>query len=547
MNKKKIVAAILVTAIIAGIAIGKCIIQKNDTNITEFTAFFAVPGVELNKDNEIQMLIAEETGVKVIEKWLHGQTAQDTVAMLIAAGEYPDFIDAGSSSKQLYEAGALVALDDYIDKYPNIKSFYTEDEWDRIRQDDGHIYWIPQFRNIKGKDTSCIHNDEAFWIQTRVLKWAGYPQVRTLDQYFDLLEAYYEANPTMDDGTPNIPYTILCDDWRYFCLENAPQFLDGYPNDGSVIVDTDTMTIVDYNTTPTAKAYFKKLNEEFHKGIVDPSSFTQTYDEYIAKLSTGRVLGMIDQWWDFAGSAGDSIKQAGLDEKGCEYVPLPITISEDVHNQWHNSGGMINVSSGLAITVSCKDVDKALEFVDKLLDQDIHNLRFWGVQGVDYEIDENGVFYRTPEQRENAVNTSYKLSHTCSYSYFPQWGGTSDDGINANLPSDQPDEYYDGLSDNLKECFLAYGAKNYVDMLGTNESPGVWYPMYSYSNSMTNETPGGLAWNKMGVIKHEYLPQVVMADDFESMWKKYMKAYERCNPQAFIFEMQQELNKRAGL
>ena len=67
----------------------------------------------------------------------------------------------------------------------------------------------------------------------------------------------------MDDGTPNIPYTILCDDWRYFCLENPPEFLDGYPNDGSVIVDTDTMKIVDYNTTPTAKRYFAKLNEEF--------------------------------------------------------------------------------------------------------------------------------------------------------------------------------------------------------------------------------------------------------------------------------------------
>ena len=39
----------------------------------------------------------------------------------------------------------------------------------------------------------------------------------------------------MEDGTTNIPYTILCDDWRYFCLENAPQFLDGYPNDGSVM------------------------------------------------------------------------------------------------------------------------------------------------------------------------------------------------------------------------------------------------------------------------------------------------------------------------
>ena len=32
-------------------------------------------------------------------------------------------IDGGDGMKQLYDAGALVALDDYIDKYPNIKEF----------------------------------------------------------------------------------------------------------------------------------------------------------------------------------------------------------------------------------------------------------------------------------------------------------------------------------------------------------------------------------------------------------------------------------------
>ncbi len=128
-----------------------------------------------------------------------------------------------------------------------------------------------------------------------------------MDQYFDLIEKYYEANPKMEDGTENIPYTILCEDWRYFCLENAPQFLDGYPNDGSCIVDPETVKVIDYNTTDTAVRYFKKLNEEYHKGIVDRESFTQTYDEYIAKLSSGRVLGMIDQWWDFAYTAGDAV------------------------------------------------------------------------------------------------------------------------------------------------------------------------------------------------------------------------------------------------
>ncbi len=508
--------------------------------IKEFTAFFAVPGTEINDDNEIQQIIAEKTGAKCKETWLTGQSDSEAVGTLIASGEYPDFIEGGSGTLQLYEAGALVALDDYLDNYPNIKALFTEQQWDQLRQDDGKIYWIPQFSCIKNKESVCTHNDEAFWIQTRVLKWADYPEIKTMDQYFDLIEAYNEANPTMEDGTPNIPYTILCEDWRYFCLENAPQFLDGYPNDGSVIVDPDTLKVIDYNTTPTAKRYFQKLNEEYKKGIVDPESFTQTYDEYIAKVSTGRVLGMIDQWWDFAYTAGDAIRQQGLDAEGCNYVPLPITIEEGIQNQWHNSGGVLNVSSGLAITVSCEDVEGALKFVDDLLSQEIHNLRSWGVEGVDYNVLDNGEFSRTPEQVAQASDAAYKASHLCTYSYFPQYSGMSDDGINANKPEGQPNEFYANLQSDVKECFDAYGVQTYVEMIGTSEAPGAWYPMWSYSNTL----PGGTAWNRMGEIKHEYLPKVVMASDFESGWSEYMDAYESCNPQDFLDEMQAELDKR---
>ncbi len=512
--------------------------------IKEFTAFFAVPGSEINDDNEIQQMIAEKIGAKVKETWLTGQSAQEAVGTLIAGGEYPDFIDGGDGMAQLYDAGALVALDDYIDKYPNIKEFLTEEEWDRLRQDDGHIYWIQQFGNIYGEEKATTHNDEAFWIQTRVLEWAGYPEVHTMDQYFDLIESYNEANPAMEDGTTNIPYTILCDDWRYFCLENAPEFLDGYPNDGSCIVDPETLTIIDYNTTPTAKRYFQKLNEEFQKGIVDPESFTQTYDEYIAKLSTGRVLGMIDQWWDFAYTVNDSLKQQGLDVKGCNYVPLPITIDEGIKNQWHNSGGTLNVASGIAITTSCKDVEGAMQFINDLLDQEVHDLRFWGVKDVDYNVEENGEFSRTEDMRMQSSDTAYKASHACTYSYFPQYTGTSRDGVNAMKPENQPAEFYDSLSKNVQECFAAYGAETYVDMLGTSEAPGPWYPMYSYSNNMTTATEGGMAWTKMGEIKHEYLPKVVMASDFEGAWEEYMEVYNGCNPQAFVDEMQAELDRR---
>ena len=521
--------------------------EYSEDEIIDFTMFAAMPDSEINDGNEIQEIIAKKTGVRVKESWLTGQTAAEAVGSILASGDLPDFIDGGDGMMQLYDADVLVPWDDYIEKYPNLKELYSDEEWENFRQEDGHIYWANVFCNTYGESKATTHNDEAFWIQVKVLEWAGYPKIETLDEYFKLLEDYVAANPAMDDGTTYIPYTALCEDWRYFCIENAPEFLAGYPNDGSVIVDTENMKIVDYNTIPEAKQYFQILNEEYAKGVVDKEFATQTYDEYIAKLSTGRVLGMCDQWWDFAYTVNDIFKQQGLDNQGCNYVPLGLTLEKGKEQQWHVYDDTLNNSSGIAVTTSCENPDAAFKFLNDILDQEIHDLRFWGVEGVDYLVDENGLYYRTPEMRDNWADPAYQASHRCVYSYMPQWLGTSRDGINAMQPQEQTSEFFDGLAEPLVNCFKAYGAEGYPDMIGSvNKPTGPWYPMYSYSNSMTTDTDGGVAWIKMGNVKHEWLPKVVMASDFEAEWEKYMNAYSECKPEDFIAEMQEELDRRAG-
>lgn len=552
--KFKKVAAVLLTVAMTAVMLAGCGKSggdgsgggKNSDGIKEYTAFYAVPGNEMNEDNEIQQKIAEITGAKVKETWLTGQTAEEAVGTLIAGGEYPDLIDGSDGTAQLYDAGALIALDDYIEKNENLKNLWSEEEWDKVRQDDGHIYWIPQFGNVYEKDMKPTP-EEAFWIQTRVLKWAGYPEIKTLDEYFKLLEDYTKANPAMENGTENVPYTILCDDWRYFCLENPPQFLAGYPNDGSVIVDPDKKEIIDYNTTDEAFAYFEKLNEEFHKGMIDKESFTQTYEEYIAKLASGRVLGMCDQWWQFAYNVNDYLAQQGLGEEGCNYVPLPITIDRGIRNKWHTKdGNLLNTADGLAITTDCDDIEGALQFVNDLLGQEVQTLRYWGIEGVDYEVNPDGTFYRTKEQRERAGDADYQASHLCSYPYFPHYEGLNLDGINAYTPEIQQAEFWDGLPEDVKECMTAYGCSNYVEMIGTNEAPGKWFPMYSYSDQLSPSTESGAVWKRMTKLKQEFLPRVVMAENFENMWAEYMDQYEKCNPEIFLADMQAELERRAA-
>ena len=141
--------------------------NESSDGIKTFTMFTAMPGSEINDDNDVMNIIAEKTGAKLKETWLTGQTDAEAIGTIIAGGEYPDFINGGDAMMSLYDAGVLVPWDDYLEKYPNLKEMYTDKEWDNFRQEDGKIYWANVFQNTYGEDRATTHNDEAFWIQAR--------------------------------------------------------------------------------------------------------------------------------------------------------------------------------------------------------------------------------------------------------------------------------------------------------------------------------------------------------------------------------------------
>ena len=117
----------------------------------------------------------------------------------------------------------------------------------------------------------------------------------TLERYFQLIEDYMKKYPTID-GQPTIGFEILNCPGREWGLTNPPQYLAGAPNNGGVIVDENNVASI-FADKDIAKRYYKFLNQMNARGLIDRESSTQTLDQYLAKLATGRVLGMYDQRW----------------------------------------------------------------------------------------------------------------------------------------------------------------------------------------------------------------------------------------------------------
>ena len=543
MTKKQLLSAIAAGAVLFS-SVGCSFAKKENKNkkqeLKEFTGFYCARNTSLDNDNEIRKLIAEKTGCILYEEWVEDQADIDKIfSDMMISGKYPDFISPdGPNCQRLIKEHAFIPLDNYWDEYPNLKALYTDAQWDILRAEDGHIYFIPLFSAVNKQVTGNIHDGEAFWIQVKVLEWANYPELKTLDDYFDLIEAYMEANPVDENGEPYIGYEIQATEVRMFALDNPPMFLDGHPNDGCCFVDPDTLEAKDYNLLPTAKRWFEKLNEEYHKGVIDPECFVMETADYYDKLLTGRVLGMVDQHWNF----GSSERQLPAE---CTYIPFGLTIDGKLVERYRDNPAF-NASTGVGVSTSCSDPDGAVEFMSKLIEPEILNLRYWGIEGVDYFVNDEGFFDQTEEQYKQWNDSKYTLSHKCEYSYMPHYGGMAPDGKNAYTSTNQPNIFHDHLAPAIQKCFDAYGKQTYTEFLNPPEENPAWYPMWSFESSVTEATEYGEVSKRISDIKHKYMPMMVMSDDFEKTWQEYNTEYNKANPQIYFDALTAEVHRRCG-
>ncbi|MFC5470835.1 ABC transporter substrate-binding protein [Cohnella suwonensis] len=488
-------------------------------------------------DNKIYKKIKDELGVTLKEEILVGD-AEQKLGVMIAGGDYPDLI---TSSTKLTAAGAVIPLEELIEKHaPNLKKHY-EKVWNMMKDpNDGHIYWLPNYGVYRGNFNTTYYGGPAFWIQKAVLKEFGYPKLKTLDEYFGLIEQYKAKYPEID-GQPTIGYTTLAFDWRVFGLRNAPEHLAGYPNDGGVIVDPNTNVASIFEATDVAKPYYKKLNEANAKGLIDQEAFAQNYDQYLAKIASGRVLGMFDQHWNF-GQGEDTLKtQEKFDRT---YIGIPLVYDTNTKD-YYLDRPPLNLGNGVGITVNAKDPEKIIKFLDTIITEEWQKIFSWGIEGEDYQVGADGKFSRTEEQRKNYDDVAWKQKNRADtlYGALPHIQGTFSDG-NADSPGNQPDEYFGTLKPIDKELFAAYGVKMPSDFFSQPPENRVSYPAWNID--LIEGSPAKIADQKMKDLALKFLPKSVLSkpEQFDSVWADYGKAMEKVDTAAYLARVNEQLKWR---
>ena len=556
---RKLLATLLALAMV--LALIPAVMAEGDAlEPITLTAFIGDPGDQPDPDNKIYKLIEEKFGVTFEFEYLAGNL-DETLGVKIAGKDYPDLFCGGNSADLIISGGALINLLDYVspEKTPRLWA-HIEPQKARLIDKDAEgndvLYIIPNYGLADGDQIVNSVGGPAFFVQKQVLAWAGYPQIKTLNEYFDLIERFIDANPTDANGTPYIGFAILCEDWRHFCLINPVQHLMGRPNDGEVyICVTDqnyavtgndpsvafkTETFID---KPYAKAYYKKLNEEFQKGLIEQSTFTDSYDAYIAKISSGTVLGMFDQAWDF-GSGSQALTDAKMYEN--TYVALGLVYDPEYVDgaeieEHYVNGGLPNVRRGYGISINCQCPERIVAMWEEMLSDEWQLIFNWGIEGEDYYI-EDGRLMMTEEQYANLSNSTWKLENKADgiFTNSPKKQGYIMNDIqvgdqvvlagNCWEPGNQPEILFGLMNDYDKEFLAAYGYKKFGDFV----NPPIELAPYGEAWQI-NYDPVDKEHTKFLQVQDQRLPELIMCDsaEFDAKWDAFV---EEIGPSAKAFE-----------
>lgn len=484
--------------------------------------YFNADGKNGNWDNPVAKAITEATGVTLDVSYPVASQgdAKEDIALMIANDEYPDMIYAKGSATDLYQAGALIDMTDLIEKYgPNIKKMYgAEMEKLKWSQDDPGIYQL----SYAGVNQKTLTTGGSCQIQWAALKENDYKYPKTLDEYEKMIKSYLAAHPKTEDGLDMIGITMSASDWHWMITLGNPAGLiaDASPDNGQWIID-DEYNVHYKHVTDEEKEYFKWLCRMYNEGILDPNFATQTDDDYIAKVASGRVVAITDAEWHYSQCEATLVADGKVDQT---YVGLPVTLREDQVEKALLYQGT-TVGWGIGITKSCKDPVRAIKFLDYLCSDEGQILYHWGIEGENYFLDDDGQPYRTDEEVAKAQSDPDYAKNTGidNYTGFPIYGtgSYSEDGF-PYTPTTK-ESVIANYNTAEKEGCEAMGFEMLTDMFAQPEE----FDLLPYSALWAYQQPQELA-EKQTILDEIAWPGLVKCvtgteDEFDANWESMVQ------------------------
>ncbi len=304
--------------------------------------------------------LEEQLGVRFEATQVSQEGFAEKVNLAFATQQLPDLLLGGLTNEEIATYGAqglILPLEDYLtwENTPTIMAWFeiVDGYKSALYYPDGHIYDLQGFNTMNRE-----LNTQRYWINAEWCEEAIGKLPETLDEYYDYL-TYVKENDMNGNGDPNDEVPLAGKTTSY----SSQNYFDGVlPILFAFGLTTRTLEAVDgvvqYNPVqPVFKEFLKYMNTLYEEGLLDEGYFTQTDDQYVAKISNHQA-GVFNDWAQWLRISDINIWQEYSSNK-------PMTSEFNDERKWGYND--MTLDRHFIITKACDDPLGLLKVLDWMM------------------------------------------------------------------------------------------------------------------------------------------------------------------------------------
>lgn len=245
-----------------------------------------------------------------------------------------------------------------------------------------------------GHNVATSGEDHESFFYTWDLRWdlykeLGYPEVKTIDDYLEMLTQMKEIAPTDDQGNPTYAVS-LWPDWDGTMVmypKSMATAYYGHDELGMGLYNTETGEI--YDALMPDGPYLTMLkffNDLYQRDLLDPDSMTQTFDEAMTKVQNGGTFFSI---FNFAGSIPYNTDEHVAEDK------MMLTLVPEEANTIVYGMNVLGGERVWSIGAKSQYPELCMEIINWLSTPEGRMTSEYGPQGITWDYDEEGNTYGT--------------------------------------------------------------------------------------------------------------------------------------------------------
>ncbi|WP_168120775.1 extracellular solute-binding protein [Paenibacillus sp. HB172176] len=332
------------------------------------------PNQPLKNGTVVQKEILNRTNIDVQLEAVPNSNYDDKKKTLLATNNLPDITIINQQDVTDYSStGIFLPLMDYMKEgmLPNFKK-----HWDALPElkkltVDGELYAFPAIARNEAK------NGSGPVIRMDLLEANNLEVPKTFDELLTVLKKLKEIYPDSH------PWTIRKGTQQ---LLSTTAYSLGTGNGIYFDKDVDGGRYVFGPATEAFKNMLGYFNEAYKSGVLDPDYAVMTSQLWKEKLTSGKSFFFFDN----SGFAMDDTRALRKTEPDAKFQIIPVPEYDSGKARATYFATKFSTDTQFAINSQAKDPETLLKFIDWMYSEEASNLTNFGIEGENYELDDQG-------------------------------------------------------------------------------------------------------------------------------------------------------------